>query len=64
MKKEPDWESLVVGKTQAVDFIGVLVKDWKIMAKQHCDIGREEAAMAYEECAEMLESKIEDLANS
>ena len=64
MEKEPDWESMVLGRTQAVDFIGSLEDDWRKMADQYREIGREAEARIYEECAEMLETKIEDFSRT
>ena len=64
MKKEPDWESMVLGRTQAVDFVGGLEGKWRKMAEQYREPGRDAEAFAYEECAEMLETKIEDFSRT
>jgi len=70
MEREPDWESMVLGRTQAVDFIGSLAKDWRKMAEQyrvtgkHRAIGEEIESDCYEECAEMLETRIEDFSRT
>ncbi|GAF79849.1 unnamed protein product [marine sediment metagenome] len=64
MKKEPDWESMVLGRTQAIDFIGGLMEEWRKMAEQYRVIYKTGLAECYEECAEMLETKIEDFSRT
>jgi len=64
MEREPDWESMVLGRTQVVDFIGGLEKEWRKMAEQYRAINKETEAFCYEECAEMLETKIDDFSRT
>ena len=64
MEKEPDWDSMVLGRTQAVDFIGGLIGEWRKMAEQYFAIYKPGHAECYEECAEMLETKIEDFSRT
>ena len=64
MEKEPDWESMVMGRIQAVDFVGSLKDDWRKMAMQYRELGRDSEAAAYDECAEMLETRIEDFSRT
>lgn len=62
--ENPDEESMIIGRTQACEYIGQLEDEFKHLSRIYRDRGRQEAADTYMECAEMLESKIEDFANT
>lgn len=61
---EHDEESIIEGHTQAVEFVGQLEKEWREKAEHYRESGYEAEARTYEECAEELESKIEQFANT
>lgn len=57
-----DDESLIEGRTQAVEFIGQLIKEWKETAKVYEEGGEKDSADIFRECADSLEKRIEDFA--
>ena len=61
---EPDEERMIIGRTQACEFIGQLEAVFKIMADANRKYGQKQAADAFDECALMLEEKIEDFART
>lgn len=62
MRRKPDEESVIIGRTQALEFIGALGKEWRDIATKYNKHGEYAAGNAFEECANMLESKMEDFA--
>ena len=59
---ESSHESRIRGRTEALDFIAVLIEKWeKDAEKTACD---DVTADVFRQCSEELESKIEDFANT
>ena len=54
----------IMGRTEALDFVGTLSETWRKLASEYKNRGRMAECEIFTECAEMLESKIEVFANS
>jgi len=64
--REELYELIVQGRTEALDFIGILIEQYRDLAEEYEMRGGpcgEFQADAYTECADMLETKMEDYAN-
>ena len=59
-------EIRIQGRTEALDFVGTLIEQWKKMAEDYRDKMGSSNAMStvYDECADMLEKEIEEFANT
>ena len=62
--ENPDEESIIIGRTQACEFIGKLEDDFKKLADAYRKYGQKQSADIFDECAAMLEEKIEDFART
>ena len=62
--ENPDEESIIIGRTQACDFIGQLEKEWHDLAIKYRNKHLYREANIFEECKEMLEAKIESFAQT
>jgi len=62
--ENPDEESMIIGRTQACEFIGQLEGHFKQLADANRKYGHKQVADTFDECARMLESKIEDFAQT
>ena len=62
--ENPDEESMIIGRTQACEFIGQLENKFKQLADAYRKYGQKQGADAFDECARMLEAKIEDFART
>ena len=57
--ENPDEESVIIGRTQACEFIGKLKDEWENTSEKYREEGYNMAADIFKECAEALEAKIE-----
>ena len=59
----PVEESIIIGRTQAVEFVGKLEEEWRKISKDYESKLRYREANIFNTCADMLEAKIEEFAN-
>lgn len=59
-------EIRIQGRTEALDFVGTLITKWKKMAEESRakTDSSNATSIAYDECAYMLEKKMEEFANT